>query len=101
MAHSIQDSGANTAPLGLPSIPFIGWETVTEDNHQDIADKIPRMMTITLIHVELPNHTKKNLSLQELCMLTLRRELVAILVRGISSSITRLLSLGIWENRTD
>ena len=39
--QKLQDSGVNTAPLDLPSIPPAGWEVVSADNYQDFVDKIP------------------------------------------------------------
>ena len=40
--QKLQDSGVNTAPLDLPSIPPAGWEVVSADNYKDFADKIPK-----------------------------------------------------------
>ena len=37
------DSGVSVAPIGTPSVPMAGWETVTEANYKDYVGKIPQV----------------------------------------------------------
>ena len=45
--EKLKDSGVNTAPLKLPSIPPAGWNIDSTDNYQHFTDKIPKMMAGT------------------------------------------------------
>ena len=49
----LRQAGLNVAPLDPPSVPPAGWEDVNEDNHKDMAEKIP---------VVLPGNQSINLS---------------------------------------
>ena len=35
--------GVSVFPVGAPSPPLTGWESVTEANHKEYADKIPQV----------------------------------------------------------
>ena len=39
----VSESGVSVFPVGAPSPPLTGWESVTEANHKDYADKIPQV----------------------------------------------------------
>ena len=39
----MSESGVSVVPIGIPSLPLTGWESVTEANHKEYADKIPRV----------------------------------------------------------
>ena len=37
------ESGINVVLVGIPSPPLTGWESVTEANHKEYANKIPQV----------------------------------------------------------
>jgi len=39
--EQLKQAGIEVAPLSPPPIPPGGWEVITEDNHRDMAEKIP------------------------------------------------------------
>ena len=41
MHEQLKQAGVQLAPLSPPPIPQCGWEAVTDDNHRDMAEKIP------------------------------------------------------------
>ena len=51
----VSESDANVVPVGVPSPPLTGWQSVMEANHKEYADKIPQVTAGLL--------AKKNLSI--------------------------------------
>ena len=39
----VSENGVSVFPVGAPSPPLTGWESVTEANHKEYADKIPQV----------------------------------------------------------
>ena len=46
--QTMSESGINVVPVGIPSSPLTGWESVTEANHKEYANKIPQVTAGTL-----------------------------------------------------
>lgn len=64
--EQLKQAGVQVAPLSPPPIPPGGWEAVTEDNHRDMAEKIPTVLpgripssqsSPTLPHTHVHAHT--------------------------------------------
>ena len=49
----VSKSGANVVPVGVPSPPLTGWQSVTEANHKEYADKIPQVTAGLLVKKNL------------------------------------------------
>ena len=49
----VSESGANVVPVGVPSPPLTGWQSVTEANHKEYADKIPQVTAGLLVKKNL------------------------------------------------
>ena len=41
--QGVSESGVSVVPVGAPSPPLTGWESVTEANHKEYANKIPQV----------------------------------------------------------
>ena len=39
--QSMKQQGKHVAPLGLPSPPYSGWDSVTEANFDSVSSKLP------------------------------------------------------------